>query len=207
MATKDLKIKVCGLNNQENIEKIDQLGVDYIGLIFYQKSPRFAGHRVLKLKGINAKKVGVFVNASLAEIKEMSLKYQLDVAQLHGKETPSFCEQVQTLGLKVWKVFGIDNEFDFDALNNYKAVSLFLFDTKSPIHGGTGIKFNWDKLRNLSPDIDFMLSGGINASDAGNINQLDLSGMRGIDLNSRFEIEPGLKDIKLLKKFIGEVQN
>jgi phosphoribosylanthranilate isomerase len=202
---KDLQIKVCGLKEAENIKDIDNLGVDYIGMIFYEKSPRFAGNNNFNLTDIKAIKVGVFVNATIEYIKTIQKEYNIKVAQLHGNEDPTFTEQVKKLGLTVWKVFGIDDSFDFKILRNYQAVDLFLFDTKSPLHGGTGVKFNWNKLNDLGDQYKFMLSGGIGKEDAVVINDLSLKGLTGIDLNSKFEISPGNKNIEMLKEFIEQL--
>jgi len=200
-----LKIKVCGLKEDENIKDIDDLGVDYIGMIFYEKSPRFAGNSNFNLSDIRATKVGVFVNATIDYIKTIQEEYNIEVAQLHGDEDPEFTQQVKDLGLTVWKVFGIDNSFDFRILANYQGVDLFLFDTKSPLHGGTGVKFDWNKLKDLGDQYKFMLSGGIGKEDAAAINELSLNGLTGIDLNSKFEISPGNKNIKMLKEFIEQI--
>ncbi|MFT6716470.1 MAG: phosphoribosylanthranilate isomerase [Saprospiraceae bacterium] len=202
-----LDIKVCGLKEDANINGVDALGVDFIGMIFYKNSPRFAGNVDLKLDNIAAKKVGVFVNASIDYIKEIKIEFNLDIAQLHGSESPEFCEQIKRLGLKVWKVFGIDNNFDFSSLDNFPAVDLFLFDTKSPVHGGTGIKFNWEKLNELDQKFKFMLSGGIGKNDVAAIKNLSLRGLTGIDLNSKFEITPGHKNVALLREFVKELKS
>jgi phosphoribosylanthranilate isomerase len=202
----ELKIKVCGLKNAENLKQIDALGVDYVGMIFYSKSPRFMQENPDLLKDVIATKVGVFVNASLEEIQEKQKVYGIKVAQLHGAESPEFCAQVKALGLQVWKAFGVDNSFDFTILNQYSSVNLFLFDTKTPMHGGSGIKFNWELLKRLPQNKHFMLSGGIDLSDAASIRQLDLKAMLGVDINSKFEIEAGVKDVKKVAEFIQQLK-
>ena len=204
--TNPLFIKVCGLKDELNINDVDALGVDYIGMIFYEKSPRYVGENTLHLKTIKAKKVGVFVNASLEYIKQIKTEFNIQTAQLHGAESPEFSEKVKNTGLEVWKVFGIDDEFDFSMLDNYPSVDLFLFDTKSPLHGGTGIKFNWEKLSSLNNKIKFMLSGGIGKDDAAAINKLSIQGLVGIDLNSKFETAPGHKNAPMLKDFIQQLK-
>jgi phosphoribosylanthranilate isomerase len=204
---KALKIKVCGLKNTDNIKDIDALGVDYIGMIFYEKSPRFAGESSFQTQSLNAKKVGVFVNASIEYIADIKSKFGIKVAQLHGSESPEFCKRVKKTGLEVWKVFGIDNESDFSELENYKSLDLFLFDTKSPLHGGTGIKFDWGKLKKLGSKYSFILSGGIGKDDADTIKNLSITGLVGIDLNSKFEITPGLKDTVMLNDFMKNLKS
>ena len=198
----ELKIKVCGLKNAENLKQIDALGVDYVGMIFYPKSPRFMQENPELLEGIKATKVGVFVNASLEEIQEKQKVYGIKVAQLHGSESPEFCAQVKSLGLKVWKAFGVDEHFKFHELIHYESPDLFLFDTKSPLHGGTGVKFNWDLLNQIPNKKQFMLSGGINLEDADAIKKLNLIDLFGVDINSKFEIEPGIKNVEKVKVFI-----
>lgn len=205
--TESLKIKVCGLKDANNMAEIDKLGVDYLGMIFYEKSPRYADNNEASFTHTQAKKVGVFVNASIEYIEQIKEKFNIQVAQLHGSESPQFSEQVKGLGLEVWKVFGVDDNFDFAILDDYDAIDLFLFDTKSPLHGGTGIKFNWEKLNELNNKHKFMLSGGIGKDDAESIKNLRLKNLVAIDLNSKFETAPGQKDIKLLNKFIDQLRN
>lgn len=200
----ELDIKVCGLKDEANIKAIDKLGVDYIGMIFYEKSPRYAGDAKLNLN-IKAKKVGVFVNATFSYIKKIKEEFNIEVAQLHGSESPELCQQIKDLGLETWKVFGIDDSFDFSILNKYPSVDLFLFDTKSALHGGTGMKFDWKKLDDLDGKFKFMLSGGIGSEDVATINNLSIRGLKGIDLNSKFEITPGHKNVPMLKEFISNM--
>lgn len=207
MNTSRLKIKVCGLKINDNILAVDELKVDYIGMIFYDKSKRFIQDIPSALEQTKATKVGVFVNASIQEITEAKTKFQLSIAQLHGNETPDFCNQIQKLGLKVWKVFGIDKEFDFSIMDDYiESVDAFLLDTKSSKHGGTGVKFNWDLLNKINPTYPFFLSGGISPEDLSVIKGINMPNLIGLDLNSRFEIEPGLKNIPTLKQFISDLK-
>lgn len=207
MNTSRLKIKVCGLKINDNILAVDELNVDYIGMIFYDKSKRFIQDIPSALQQIKATKVGVFVNASIQEISEAKTKFQLSIAQLHGNETPDFCNQIQKLGLKVWKVYGIDNKFEFSIMDDYiESVDAFLLDTKSSKHGGTGVKFNWDLLNKINPTYPFFLSGGISPEDLSVIKRINMPNLIGLDLNSRFEIEPGLKNIPTLKQFISDLK-
>jgi phosphoribosylanthranilate isomerase len=204
MDAKDLKIKVCGLINQENIDLLDELSLDYIGNIFFAKSPR----NITAPVESKVEKVGVFVNEDLGEIIFRIEAFGLSVVQLHGGESNAVCELVKEFGVEVWKVLSIDEEFDLKELNNYPAADLFLLDTKSPKHGGTGKKFDWrilEKINAESPK-DFYLSGGIGESDAKEIKELKLNRLIGLDLNSKFEDEPGIKNIDKLKSFLKELR-
>ena len=143
-----MKIKVCGLRQQDNIEKVVALQPNFIGFIFYEKSPRFVGEELNEeyIKSIpqNIKKVGVFVNASPGHILAMVKKYDLQYAQLHGNEMPDICRSIRQKGVNVIKAFSIDASFNFAMLNNYKSFcDLFLFDTKGDNPGGNGVPFDW----------------------------------------------------------------
>ena len=201
----DLKIKVCGLTLQDNIDGVDFLDIDFVGNIFYSKSPRYITSN-LNSKAI---KVGVFVKETIKTIKTKIEKHDLKVVQLHGWESNEFCNLVKQLGVHVWKVFSIDDEFNFELLNEFESADLFLFDTKSPKHGGTGKKFNWEllnKIDDLSPK-KYFLSGGIGFKDINEIKKLQLKNMIGLDLNSKFEKSPGIKDVELLKEFLKKLRD
>lgn len=201
----DLKIKVCGLTLQDNIDGVDFLDIDFVGNIFYSKSPRYITSN-LNSKAI---KVGVFVKETIKTIKTKIEKHDLQVVQLHGGESNEFCNLVKQLGVHVWKVFSIDDEFNFELLNEFDSADLFLFDTKSPKHGGTGKKFNWEllnKIDDLSPK-KYFLSGGIGFKDVNEIKRLQLKNMIGLDLNSKFEKSPGIKDVELLKEFLKKLRD
>ena len=207
MNSKSLKVKVCGMKYSDNLTEVDDLGIDYYGMIFFKGSKRYVGDSKFQTTSINAIPVGVFVNQSIEEIKTAQTTFGIKIAQLHGNETPDFCQAVKDIGLQVWKVLGVSVETDFNSIHSYaNIVDLFLFDTKSPLHGGTGIKFNWKVLQSVPAGVKFMLSGGINPDDSSTINSLDLPGLVGIDLNSKFEVSPGLKNIELLKSFISKEQ-
>tara|TARA_B100000795_G_C22805057_1_gene444294 strand:+ start:3170 stop:3787 length:618 start_codon:yes stop_codon:yes gene_type:complete len=205
MNSRDLKIKVCGMTLQQNVDALNLLDVDFVGNIFYSKSPRSI------TADVNAKatKVGVFVRETIEIIKIQVKKHHLQIVQLHGGESNEFCSLVKQLGVDVWKVFSVDDEFDFELLNEFENADLFLFDTKSPKHGGTGKKFNWDllnKIDELSPK-KYFLSGGIGSGDANEIKKLQLKNLIGLDLNSKFEKSPGIKDVELLKQFLKELRD
>ena len=206
-----MEIKVCGLTQEANIREILELGVDYIGLIFYpfskrclQPDPSLSSF----LKGVNGvKKVGVFVNESASQVSEYVEQYELDVVQLHGAESPGYCWRAGA-GVQVWKAFQVGATFDFEQLNDYAPYcTRFLFDAPGPGYGGTGNSFDWSLLDHQKIALPFMLSGGIGLDDVEKVNAIKHPGFKGIDLNSRFEITPGWKDTDLLKKFIYAIRN
>ena len=195
----------------ENILEIEQLQPDFMGFIFYEKSPRFYSEEAIP--EINAvKKVGVFVNASEGEIIEKTTKYGLDLVQLHGNESADFCKNLKenflknNLEVKIIKAFSVNENFDFGALKTYEEnTHYFLFDTKGKLYGGNGTIFNWQILKNYTLKKPYFLSGGIGISE---INQLktflktpESKYCFAIDGNSKFETEPGLKDKTVLKEF------
>tara|TARA_R110000868_G_scaffold30589_2_gene112887 strand:+ start:3913 stop:4587 length:675 start_codon:yes stop_codon:yes gene_type:complete len=199
-----LKLKICGM--KLNTANVAALQPDYLGFIFWENSKRnFTG--AIEAIPHQIKKVGVFVNASLAEIKEKVNKYGLLAVQLHGDESPQFCEALkkEMNTILLIKVFSIKDEFDFSALTPYdKIVDFYLFDTKGKLPGGNGYTFDWDVLKNYPSKKPYFLSGGIGLEE---INQLKSflkiptsKYCHAIDVNSKFEIEPGLKDIRLLKE-------
>lgn len=204
MNGKELKIKVCGMKHQQNVDEVVALGLDFIGNIFFAKSPR----NIETVVNISAKKVGVFVKESIEVIKSKIQENALGVIQLHGGESNDFCKEVKNLGIEVWKVFSVGEDFDFAQLQHFPDADLFLFDTKTENHGGAGKKFNWsllDRIDKESPKTYF-LAGGIGPGDAQEIKSLNLEKLIGLDLNSKFEIEPGLKDVNKLKEFLNELR-
>ena len=190
----------------ENITEIATLQPDYLGFIFYEKSPRYFKNDIPFLDK-SIQKVGVFVNPTFEEVKEKVIQYKLDLVQLHGDESADFCALIENKLVKVIKALSIDNKFNFNTLKIYNnSCSYFLFDTKGKHYGGNGTLFNWDILEHYALDKPYFLSGGIGL---GNINAFEEFSKKeyaknciGIDLNSRFELEPGLKNAKTLKEFI-----
>jgi phosphoribosylanthranilate isomerase len=203
------KLKVCGMKYSGNIKDLAGLKPDYMGFIFYDKSKRYAGDEldpsVLKsLSGIM--KIGVFVNHSVDEIVGANDKFHFDLVQLHGDENPEFCFKLKEKGFKIIKAFSVDDHFDFKVLQPYKACcKYFLFDTKGANYGGNGRNFNWNVLKNYDNEIPFFLSGGIDIRNAEEIKNLDGLNIHAIDINSCFETEPGLKDIKKINEFISNL--
>lgn len=194
------------MKSTENIDGIALLKPDYLGFIFYEKSPRYFESPIPNFDA-SIKKVGVFVNASYEEIKEKVKRYNLDLVQLHGDESPDFCALIETNLSKVIKSFSIDNEFDFNILNKYiNYCSYFLFDTKGINHGGNGIAFDWSLLKNYHLHKPYFLSGGIGLENLEDLKwfleKKHAKKCFAIDLNSRFEAAPGIKNPKTLNDFI-----
>ncbi len=198
------------MQNPENIRQVAALNPDYMGFIFYEKSKRYAEGKITPelLAEIpqSIKKTGVFVNETVDRITETVTKYNLDAVQLHGEETPRQCAEVKALGVEVIKVFSVNDRFAFENTLLYESCSdYFLFDTKGKEYGGNGIPFDWELLKNnLSPK-PYFLSGGL---DLENIQHLDKVRPKpyGIDVNSGFELEPGLKDVGKLKRLMAEIK-
>jgi len=200
-----MKIKVCGINSVDNLKEILSLPVDYTGFIFYPKSPRFAGN--LDISGVvfpeNISKVGVFVNENINTILNYQVKLQLDYIQLHGEESPEFCEQLAEKGCQIIKAFSIATPDDLSKTSAYEnRCQFFLFDTKTPLYGGSGKQFDWSILKNYTGKTPFFLSGGIGLNDIDRVRAFTHPALHALDLNSKFELSPGIKDIKQLKKFI-----
>lgn len=191
------------MRESENISGLLALKPDYIGFIFYEQSKRYVADFPQVEIPSSVKKVGVFVNETIEEIIEKANKYQLDFVQLHGNETPEFCSALSAKkNIKIIKAFSVDENFDFSAIKSFeKHAALFLFDTKGNNYGGNGIKFNWELLQNYTGKTPFLLSGGISKNDAAEIKKMKHLAFLGIDINSGFELEPGLKNIKEIKGF------
>ena len=195
-----MKLKVCGMKYPQNIFEVSHLLPDYLGFIFFEKSSRYFDGEIPEIPS-SIKKVGVFVNASLDDIQSKIAKYNLNLIQLHGDESPEFCEHLKNENLKIIKVFSVDDHFDFSILLGYENVcDYFLFDTKGKLHGGNGYAFNWQILENYKSTKPIFLSGGIGIEEIEKIKSIDLP-IFAIDINSKFETEPGLKNITLLKSF------
>lgn len=206
----ELKLKVCGMRDAENINRLAQLKPDYIGFIFYPQSKRYADKlesKVLQALPPSIKKTGVFVNASLEEIAEKIEQFKLDAVQLHGQETPEFCKQLKPFNIEIIKAFGVNNDFDFGSLENFDSVcDYFLFDTKTDMHGGSGKTFDWSILKRYTLNKPYFLSGGLSAENIREIKSINDSRLFALDLNSRFELQPGLKDIEKLTTVFNEIK-
>lgn len=194
-----MNIKVCGITDYSQAIEISRF-VDYIGFIFYPPSPR---HTENSFPSVSARKTGVFVNLPLKELIRTTQLEKLQAVQLHGDESPEYCAALNQL--IVIKSFGIHDDFDFDALRAYVPfVDYFLFDTKTPTYGGSGTSFNWEKLREYQLDTPFFLSGGLCPESLEDLQEFSHPRFHGIDLNSGFEVAPGIKNIDALKTFIHE---
>ena len=198
-------IKVCGMTEGKNIRAVEALGADFIGMIFYPASPR-------KVVGIpdylpeTAARVGVFVNASEAEILEKVVAYGLDLVQLHGDESPEFCSRLDGRGVGVIKAFSVSSESDLARTSAYEGLCrYYLFDTPTAGRGGSGKRFDWSLLQAYSGETPFLLSGGIGPESAAALSEFSHPMLAGYDLNSRFESEPGVKDVALLGQFLYKI--
>lgn len=207
-----MQIKVCGMRDKANITALVQAKPDYIGFIFYAPSKRYVGEE-FPIKSIDSipkyiQKVGVFVNASIAYVAEKCQQYKLDIVQLHGHESPEYCQEIKKIAVKVIKAFHIDDNFNFDKLIPYQAVcDYFLFDTKGKGYGGNGVKFNWEVLKKYNNALPIFLSGGIGLADVESIKNLQGLTIQALDVNSKFELEPALKDIEQVNLFIKEIRS
>ncbi len=204
-----MKIKVCGLKYQSNVNELFNLSIDYVGFIFYKKSLRYLDDEIsfdyVRTIPSHIQKVGVFVNTDSYSIINSIAHYNLDVVQLHGDESNEFCNEIKPYS-KVIKAFQIDDHFDFSLLESYAPyVDYFLFDTACKDYGGSGLSFNWQLLEKYTLNIPFFLSGGINESSIDQILKIKHKQFYAIDLNSKFEIEAGLKDINKIKSFINKL--
>jgi len=203
---KQVKLKICGMKYPENIQEIALLKPNYLGFIFWDKSSRKFDLKELPKLDTNIKKVGVFVDATLEEVQNKIEIFQLDVIQLHGNESAEFCLELRKENIKIIKAFSVDNAFNFNSLKAYEnAVDYFLFDTKGNLPGGNGTTFDWKILENYNLQKPFFLSGGIGLTEIDKIQEFLNSHLEkycyAIDINSRFEIEPGLKNVTDLEKF------
>jgi phosphoribosylanthranilate isomerase len=202
-----MEIKVCGMRDPENIRRlISELKPDWMGFIFYPKSPRFVADELgAQVSGFPVKKVGVFVNEKQDEILRKIEAFGLSAVQLHGTESVDFVRDLaQKTSAELWKVVAVREEIDWQSLGGFLPfVSKFLFDTATKAHGGSGRKFNWTVLENYPFETGFLLSGGLEEDSAGDVLALatKIPQLQGVDLNSKFEDAPGLKNIERLKNF------
>lgn len=206
-----MKVKVCGMRDADNIRELATLSPDFIGFIFYDKSPRFVGDDLdadlVKSLPRTIRKVGVFVNASPDFILRNVRKYDLQYVQLHGTETPDFCRNLRMKGISIIKAFAVDNTFNFSMLNNYKPFcDFFLFDAKGDNFGGNGVTFDWDTLNRYDNEKPFFISGGIGVETIGDLDSLRHLKLYGIDLNSKVEVKPGVKNLDIIQEIIQKVR-
>lgn len=193
-----------------NILDISALKPDYMGFIFYPESKRYFGNNLDAIRELSSdiKKTGVFVDEDPVKTLEIADKCRLDLIQLHGSESASICHELKASGYSVVKTFSLDENFDFSLLFSYEEkCDYFLFDTKSVYHGGSGIKFNWELLNNYTLVTPFFLSGGIGPGDINAINSISHPALYAVDINSRFELTPGIKNSVQVKKFIETIRS
>lgn len=200
-------IKVCGMRESRNISDVIAAGANCLGMIFYPKSPRYVS--AVPEIAEDIRRVGVFVNADTAEIIDKIVRYRLDMVQLHGSEAPDTLRALRSAapGVKLIKTISVGNAEDIAQYRQYEdCADLLLFDTKCAGMGGSGKHFDWSVLSRYHGTTPFLLSGGIGPSDAGRIAAFRHPMLAGIDLNSRFETAPAVKDAALLRKFINKVR-
>jgi phosphoribosylanthranilate isomerase len=197
-------VKVCGMRDAQNIRDVEKLGVDWIGMIFWPQSKRFVAE-VPSYLPKHQKRVGVFVDAPLEDIRQHISDYQLNIIQLHGQESPDYVKALKPH--TTIKAFNIAKADDLVQTEQYEGIAdYFLFDTKGLMVGGNGQKFDWSVLTAYHGKTPFLLSGGIGLDDAESINSFHHPSCIGIDLNSRFEVSPAFKDIDKLKTFLGKIK-
>ena len=206
---KGIRLKICGMKYPDNIIEVATLQPDYLGFIFHKPSPRYFEEIIPELPK-SIKKVGVFVDETVEFIANKIEKHKLNTIQLHGHESPEMCKLIKSTKVEIIKVFSIKNEFDFSILTPYEEVcDYFLFDTKGKLPGGNGYTFDWTVLSNYPSTKPFFLSGGIGISELENVwsflQRQESKYCDAIDVNSKFEIKPGLKNIEELEKFKNEL--
>ncbi len=203
-----MNIKVCGITEMKQLQQLDGLDIDFAGMIFYKESPRYIGDKLpakdVKKADFEFKKTGVFVNPEMIDVLDAIDEYGLEVVQLHGDETPEMCEDLSS-EVEVIKAFRITGTEDIDKLvAPYDAVcDYYLFDTGGlkESFGGTGQQFDWNILAKAKIEKPFFLSGGISVEDAARVKAFKHPDMFGVDINSKFESAPGVKDMKLVLQF------
>jgi phosphoribosylanthranilate isomerase len=202
-------IKVCGMKDPDNIRQLLALKPDYIGFILYPASKRFLGDDFqLNIEiPLSVKKVGVFVNAPVDEVVRWVKRLKLDYVQLHGDESVEYCRDIFERNISLIKAFGVDDAFSFHSLQEFAPFcSYFLFDTKTTQRGGSGEHFDWSVLQQYNLPKPFFLSGGIGPEDAMSIKEISGLPFHAVDINSRFEDAPAMKNIPLLKNFFTELR-
>jgi phosphoribosylanthranilate isomerase len=208
-----MRVKVCGITQVEQLSILPELGAAFAGLIFYPKSPRYVLRHMTTSqikKEANTNKVGVFVNASIEEVLQMVDECRLHMVQLHGDESPRYCEKLADY-ISVIKAFRISETDNINwRIKEYSDVcDMYMFDTEGAGYGGTGKKFNWEKLQDVVVGKPYFLSGGIEPTDVEKLKEFlirpESKSLFAIDINSKFESLPGIKDIELIKKFTDQL--
>lgn len=204
-----MKVKICGMRDAQNIGEITALKPDYMGFIFYEPSPRNCiglDSSIIASLPNEIEPVMVSVDMKEDEVVSIAERYGFRTLQLHGKESPEACSRLRSRGFKIIKAIGMHSAESLKSLKKYEGeVDLFLLDTFTQSKGGSGKKFNWNTLYEYNLGEPFILSGGIGPNDAESILEVRHPKFEGIDLNSRFEYSPGIKDIQLLQRFLTEL--
>lgn len=208
-----MRVKVCGMTQMDQVMKLPGIGATFAGLIFYPKSPRYVFRHMTssELKRINTiNKVGVFVNASVEEVLLMVDECRLHMVQLHGDESPRYCERIADY-VSVVKAFRLSDNDSIEWMISpfMEMCDMFMFDTMGAGYGGTGKKFDWNMLKSTTIGKPFFLSGGIQPEDAGALKEFEKEPVArdlfAVDINSRFEASPGIKEMNRIEKFIREI--
>jgi phosphoribosylanthranilate isomerase len=208
-----MKIKVCGNTDLNQLKELDELDIDYAGMIFYPQSPRYVSKKLsgqeVKDLDLSLTKVGVFVNASEEDIMRQIEDFDLDMVQLHGDETASFCNRISDhiRVIKAFRITDLETNIDWLVKEYDEVCDYYLFDKGSPgLYGGTGVKFSWNLLEKSNIGKPFFLSGGIEREDAAAIKSFRHAFFYGVDVNSRFETKPGIKDMEMIKEFVNDLR-
>jgi len=208
-----MRLKVCGMTKTGQLKELEELNVDFAGFIFYKPSPRYVMNngltpQVLKTEKIKINRVGVFVNETAENVLQCVKEWKLDMVQLHGDESPKYCEHISNhiTTIKAFRI-GTDNNTLYRLFPYTEYADLFLFDTLGKKFGGTGEQFDWNQLARLNSEKPYFLSGGIGPDDIEKIKQFCSSekNVFALDVNSKFEFSPGIKDMKLVKEFVDEI--
>ncbi len=204
-------IKICGMKFPANMHEMATLNMDIMGFIFYNKSPRYVGDHfdktLLESLPKSMRKAGVFVDEDVMNVLQIVKNYNLDMVQLHGNESAEYCENLKADGISIIKAFQIDDDFDFKILRTYQGCcDYFLFDTKGKEKGGNGIAFNWEVLNQYELDTPYFLSGGISVENIDHALTIVHPQLIGFDINSKIEIEPGLKSHELAHKITTKIK-
>ena len=194
------------MREEENLRQLSMIEVDWVGFIFYPKSPRFVvldEKNISFIQNFSKTKIGVFVNSEIEEMENTAKLLKLNYLQLHGDESVEICRELQSKGYKIIKAFPIEKKEDFEATKKYENwVDFFLFDTKTENFGGSGKSFDWKILDHYQGETPFILSGGIHPESVGSLQNIKHKKLHGIDLNSGFETKPAIKNIKAIETFL-----
>ena len=205
-----MKLKICGMRDEENIRQVAACSPDFMGFIFYPGSPRYVSNdfKIPSDFSNSVERVGVFVAESTDSMVKLAKLHKLSFIQLHGGEPAAQCKELKQQGFGVIKVFSMADAFDFQVLKNFvPVVDYFLFDTKSIMHGGSGKTFDWSLLNRYTEDVPFFLSGGLTLQNVDSALNLENKKLAGLDINSGLELKPGLKDVSRVRDLIVKLKD